>query len=399
MNIIVKMKFGSHLYGTSTPNSDTDIKGIFLPDVSDVINQTVPKSIKHNTSPDHVKNTKDDVDEEYYSIHHFFKLLTEGQVVALDMLFAPDSVILEKSHLWDRIRANTHIFLSKNTYAFTGYCKTQAAKYGIKGSRVAAVRSALASVSELAKKTTMVPYKHSDGYAETESMASRPLYEKLSDCFTILPEGEHIEKYVCEVSKQPTYEVCGRKFQGTCKLDYVKNCLQQVLDSYGARALQAEKNENIDWKAVSHAFRVCYEAIELLRDHKITFPLPQASFILRIKQGKLHYKNDDVAERLDALMNEAIEASNSSTLPEKPDYRGVKNLLNDIYSTLHFSREINRIADELFVAGRNYEMSEVYADNKEHDDAMDNLRNMKGRLMDKFRSINQSLTSGVDDGR
>jgi predicted nucleotidyltransferase len=28
MNVIVKMKFGSHLYGTSTPLSDTDYKAV-----------------------------------------------------------------------------------------------------------------------------------------------------------------------------------------------------------------------------------------------------------------------------------------------------------------------------------------------------------------------------------
>ena len=30
-NIIVLMKFGSHLYGTNTENSDTDLKGIYMP--------------------------------------------------------------------------------------------------------------------------------------------------------------------------------------------------------------------------------------------------------------------------------------------------------------------------------------------------------------------------------
>jgi predicted nucleotidyltransferase len=31
MRIIVKMKFGAHLYGTATSDSDLDYKGIFLP--------------------------------------------------------------------------------------------------------------------------------------------------------------------------------------------------------------------------------------------------------------------------------------------------------------------------------------------------------------------------------
>ncbi len=31
MNIIFKTLFGSHLYGTDTPESDYDEKGIFMP--------------------------------------------------------------------------------------------------------------------------------------------------------------------------------------------------------------------------------------------------------------------------------------------------------------------------------------------------------------------------------
>jgi hypothetical protein len=33
MDLIVKMKFGSHLYGTDTDDSDVDYKGVFLPSV------------------------------------------------------------------------------------------------------------------------------------------------------------------------------------------------------------------------------------------------------------------------------------------------------------------------------------------------------------------------------
>ena len=39
MNKICKIKFGSFLYGTDTFNSDLDIKGIFLPDIKELITQ------------------------------------------------------------------------------------------------------------------------------------------------------------------------------------------------------------------------------------------------------------------------------------------------------------------------------------------------------------------------
>ena len=37
MDLIVKMKFGSHLYGTDTEDSDVDYKGVFLPAKKEIL--------------------------------------------------------------------------------------------------------------------------------------------------------------------------------------------------------------------------------------------------------------------------------------------------------------------------------------------------------------------------
>ena len=49
MNIIVQMLFGSHLYGTNTPNSDTDMKGIFMPEANQILLGNIPKCMNFNT--------------------------------------------------------------------------------------------------------------------------------------------------------------------------------------------------------------------------------------------------------------------------------------------------------------------------------------------------------------
>jgi predicted nucleotidyltransferase len=41
MRLIVEMRFGSHLYGTATPLSDLDYKGVYLPDGRDILLQRV----------------------------------------------------------------------------------------------------------------------------------------------------------------------------------------------------------------------------------------------------------------------------------------------------------------------------------------------------------------------
>jgi hypothetical protein len=88
-----------------------------------------------------------------------------------------------------------------------------------------------------------------------------------------------------------------------------------VWANYGERARAAMTNEGIDWKAVSHAVRVARQALELLRDHKITFPRPDAEELLAIKLGKLPYSQ--VSPMLEALVQEVNECE--STLPETTD--------------------------------------------------------------------------------
>ena len=48
--VLVKMFFGSHLYGTTNENSDTDLKGVFLPNKRDILLGRIPQqySFKRN---------------------------------------------------------------------------------------------------------------------------------------------------------------------------------------------------------------------------------------------------------------------------------------------------------------------------------------------------------------
>jgi predicted nucleotidyltransferase len=142
------MKFGAHLYGTVTSDSDLDYKGIFLPTKEQVLLGRIPKSHNYSTGKDDSRNTKNDVDTELYSLHYFIKLACAGQTVAMDMLHAPDSMILKKSKIWDEIVKYKQKFYTKNLKSFIDYARRQASKYGIKGSRI----NAALRVLEILKK-------------------------------------------------------------------------------------------------------------------------------------------------------------------------------------------------------------------------------------------------------
>jgi predicted nucleotidyltransferase len=85
MNVVVEMIFGSHLYGTATENSDMDYKGVFLPSKRDLFLNRVSKSVNRNTKTDNNgKNTANDIDSEFYSLHYFIELACQGQTAAME---------------------------------------------------------------------------------------------------------------------------------------------------------------------------------------------------------------------------------------------------------------------------------------------------------------------------
>jgi DnaJ-domain-containing protein 1 len=103
------------------------------------------------------------------------------------------------------------------------------------------------------------------------------------------------------------------------KLWYARDCIQKFYDSYGERARQAERNEGIDWKAVSHAFRAGYQLKEIYETGDLKYPLKDAQYILEIKQGKYHYQNDNIAERLESLIAGIESLCAASKYPDKAD--------------------------------------------------------------------------------
>lgn len=311
--IIVRVEFGSHLYGTSTANSDRDYKSVYVPSAVDILLQRVKGSLGHKVKRyEGDKNSPEDTDDELYSLQRYLGLLSEGQTVAIDMLFTPKPLIT--SSLWEELRANKDRLLTKRSAAFVGYCRTQANKYGIKGSRVAAAKEA----AEFFKI-------HLDRLGSTA---------KLHEIADLLPSlaGEHT--HIVELDTTPGnteqfIDCCNRKVSFGNTIKAASEIYSRIYDNYGKRAKLAQTNEGIDWKALSHAVRVANEALELLATANVTFPLPNAAHILEIKRGLLPYES--VAEEIEGLLEAVGHASEISALRNDPDQEFIDALVFRVY--------------------------------------------------------------------
>src|ERR1035437_1489747 len=110
-------KAGSHAYGTSTPESDEDVRGVC----------TLPPSVIFGFQERfEQKRAELPQDLEIYSILKFASLAVANNPNILELLFVDESSILLTTPAWAKLRDIRHLFLSKRIAAtFAGYAKSQ----------------------------------------------------------------------------------------------------------------------------------------------------------------------------------------------------------------------------------------------------------------------------------
>ena len=315
--MICEIKFGSHLYGTSTPTSDEDFKGLFLPTAEEILLGCIPKTYHDGIRDDNRKNLPGEPDVEYYSLHHFLRLATQGQTVAIDMLFAPENMVFKTAEygwVWERIVANRKSLLSKQMNAFIGYARGQAAKYSLKGDRLNKLQS-------FADVLSTVP------------LTDNPI--AISVVWDDLPRDDE------RTNPQGIRElqIAGKWYGENTPIQFVLVTVQNSLAKYGKRAHAAADAEGVDWKALSHAVRVSKELLEILTFGEVRFPLQDAPLLLAIKRGE--HTLEYVQDLLDRDLAFVELQTHNSLLPDKVDCKYWDEFLIDIMCE-HLSKEMTK---------------------------------------------------------
>lgn len=299
MTNIIKMKFGSHVYGTAIPESDVDIKFIFQPDAESILSET-PSQHQQNERDNNNKNTNEDIDMEGFSLRKYLFHLAEGQTFALDMLFTPEQYWLTTpSPIWFHILENKHRVISKKTNAFVGYCRAQFTKYCVKSERLNAVSDTVALLQKFKPKVKLELYRD-----ELLTLSLKhPKIIILGDMF----------------------DCCGRKSNFHARVEIALDVYTRLMNTYGERTKKASDKNSVDWKALYHAVRVAREAEELLLTGKITLPRPEAPLLLEIRKGLLTF--DNINDLIEDGLNKVEAALLQSTLQDLPDYKFINSLV------------------------------------------------------------------------
>ena len=310
-------RFGSKLYGTNTPSSDDDYKVIYLPSKESMLLNDWERSFHFNTNTDNTRNTSEDIDMEFKSIHYFLAEVKRGDTGALDVAysFTNDFAVIYKDPRMDEFFDNVNKFFDiKNMKAYLGYAQGQALKYSVKGERLYVIDKAVKWLEEHTE------YKGSRILAFSHQF----LLECSHDTFCCLTQKDGVS-YI---------HILGADYMLTNDYDYFLKALKSKRDKYGERARKVMEafesgSDSADWKALSHAYRCLLQAEELVMTGSLKFPLKCADLVKEVKAGQ--WKFEDVTKAIDEYLGVVNELLTNPELKSNLDEEFARQFVLNLY--------------------------------------------------------------------
>jgi RNA repair pathway DNA polymerase beta family len=299
--LVYLAKSGSHLFGTNTPKSDLDVKGLFLPSVQSLYLQNAPQQFSQNTNNSNAKNSSDDVDVTVWSVQFWLKLLTKGDINAVSLLFSytnPDAILKgTDAGFLTRLKAlDPSKLLSRNLSGMMGFAYNQAIKYTAKGKHLQAVQIAISVLTQ----------------------ASQGLIADVADVIVMQVADESMARVQVGSKGIKQLVLLEKMFDFTASTAWALAPLHEVEARYGKRAKLALE-AGVDFKAFSHSLRVLEEIRLLHSTGRISYPHTGdfAKLMMDAKMGVLEY--EVLIEQLDQKLEQARAAEASSVLPNELD--------------------------------------------------------------------------------
>ncbi len=293
-NLLLKLRSGSHLYGLNTPQSDIDYLGVVLESFEYKVgfNTFFELDVSYHDKQENGKNTKDAIDEKYYSLTKFVDLLFKNNPTILELIFAKD--VIYKDPIIDTLYENRHLFLDRDKIvnAFIGYAIAQERKMETKSE----------NLSEVIKLHDLIKDIDTDGVetlidALNHNESLYHIFNKYKDSQVDL--SNELELSNDKQQKRAIRKKIGKIYFGS--REYSVNILfkkfkaqiESVVKNKSSRSELIETH-GYDTKFFHNVIRLIIEGIELLTTGEIVFPLKEHDLLMDCKMGKYSY--DDAIE-------------------------------------------------------------------------------------------------------
>jgi len=280
-------KAGSKLYGTDTPTSDTDYKGIFMPSEVSLLLQQAPENFTFTSGDNNSANTAEDLDLDLFSFHKWVRLLAKGDTGATETLFSilTSGAVEYLDPVFETfIKNNFSNLITNNPYSWIGFALGQAKKYEIKGARYKELHELEQLLLKLNAEDRLVT--HMTYFKDLVVKYKYINIQNLSGS----RDGSRNLDYL---------DILGKKFSEEVTVQYVLNHVSQRVKTFGQRAKAA--TGDVEWKGMSHAVRVVLQCQVLMATEVIGFPLKDKKFIKAIKAGSVPL--EEVMNLLDTTLD------------------------------------------------------------------------------------------------
>ncbi len=297
---ILMVRHGSHAYGTNTPTSDLDIKGVCIE----------PRAyhfgfLNNFEQHEHMGSKSDGVDKVIYSLKKFAKLAADCNPNIIEVLHVDESDVLKIDEFGEELRAIKDEFLSKKAkFTFSGYAHAQL-------KRIKTHRSWLLNPPKEA------PVRSAFGLSETTKVSA----SELGVLEAAVKEGIEIEMpkdVLALFTREKQYLAAKTHYD-----QYVNWCKSRN----SARA-ELEAKYGYDTKHGGHLLRLMRMCREILVFHKVIVKRPDAKEILEVRAGNRSY--DSVIDEAEKIETECEELYKTSTLRKEPDRVKLDNIVIDM---------------------------------------------------------------------
>lgn len=306
-NTILLIKSGSRLYGTTTPDSDEDFVGIFLPDKKHIFGlsavEQVELSIKDKNKSG--KNTKDAVDKTLYEYRKFIKLALENNPNVLEVLFFSAESVVSINDFGKRLHEKRHLFpwiqAKKKVLA---YAFSQRHKITIKRDNYLDIINGLDYLRSL-NNDTMYLAEAVEKTTYAKSLFKIHYNEKQNTNFIL----------VGDLNLQPYYHL-----KRACEV------LQERINKFGHR-LELVNKYGYDTKFSNNLIRLLFNGRRILKTCELLFPFPEdeRQILLEIKTGK--WTLSKILDYSNELEKEINELEKTTKLPLKPNTEEIESFM------------------------------------------------------------------------
>lgn len=350
--IIFEGIVGSKAYGTATPTSDIDIKGVFMMPLDSILNF------------DYIEQVSDSKqDTTYYELKRFLQLVQTNNPNILELLNLPEDCIIQKHPIFDMILQHKEKFISKVCKnSFGGYAISQIQKArGLNKKITAPIEEKRKNVLDFCYvpfEQGSIPVKE---YLKINDMDQKycglvaidhmrftyaVFYDKNSE---LIDRGINVPRsytpykgIVQDLEK--SNEVCLSDIPKSASRSFI---LQFNSDGYSTSCRKYKEywdwvekrnphrfldnmlhGKGYDGKNCAHALRLLEMAIEIANGKGILVKRPNRDELLSIRKGEYNY--DTLLEKIEKLKIQMDLAFDNSSLPNDVDKEFVNNLLLQI---------------------------------------------------------------------